>query len=103
LINHVARGEAAIAFAEGSVHVEFRTRGSDTLGATVYGPDPRESDLEPATPGQVEATLGAAPLDERHFLADRFTGSRRADVSGWLLGLALAVAIVEFGVATVLR
>jgi len=103
LINHVARGEAAIAFAEGSVRVEFRTRGSDTLGVTVYGPDPRESDLEPATPGQVEETLGAPPLDERHFLADRFTGSRRTDVSGWLLGLALAVAIVEFGVATVLR
>ncbi|HUL49686.1 MAG TPA: BatA domain-containing protein [Gemmatimonadales bacterium] len=103
LINHVGRGEAAISSAEGPVHIEFRTRGSDTLGATVYGPDPRESDLEPATPGQVEETLGALPLDERRFLADRFTGSRRADASGWLLGLALALAIVEFGVATVLR
>ena len=85
---------------EGPVHVEFRSRGADTVGATVYGPDPRESDLTPASPDLVEQTLGARMLDDTQFAAARFAGTRRADVSGTLLVLALLVAIAELGLAT---
>src|SRR5207249_1333060 len=45
LVNRLARGEAPVVEAEGAPRVEFRTRGADTLGATVYGVDPAESDL----------------------------------------------------------
>jgi hypothetical protein len=100
LLNRVARGEAPVTTAEGPVHVEFQTRGRDTLGATVYGPDPRESDLTPAPPDVVERALGVRPLDASRFAAARFTGTHRADISGWLLGLALLVAVAELGVAT---
>ncbi len=100
LVNRIARGEAPVTTAEGPVHVEFHTRGRDTLGATVYGPDPRESDLTPAPPELVERALGVRPLDASGFSAARFAGTRRADISGWLLGLALLVAAAELGVAT---
>src|SRR5260370_1322842 len=48
LVNHLARDEASVSEAEGLPRVEFRTRGADTVGATVFGLDPRESDLTPA-------------------------------------------------------
>lgn len=103
LVNGVARGEAPIVEREGTVRVEFATRGPDTVGATVYGPDPRESDLTPAAPAVLRRVLGALVLDERSFAAERFAGTRRADVSGVLLALALLLAAVELGVATLAR
>src|SRR5207237_3540799 len=45
LVNRIVMGEAEVASAEGPPRVEFRTRGTDTIGATVFGPDARESDL----------------------------------------------------------
>jgi hypothetical protein len=86
--------------AEGAARVEFEVRGVDTVGATVYGTDPRESDLTPAPSGLVQETLGARALDEARFAATRFSGAGRTEVSGWLLTLALLVALVELGVAT---
>ena len=103
LVNRLARGEAAVGSAEGTVGVEFRTRGADTVGATVYAPDPRESDLTRAPAAVVERALGALVLDESRFAAARFTGTRRADASGLVLVLALLVAAVELGVATLGR
>lgn len=103
LLNQVARGESVVASAEGSPRVEFATRGVDTIGATVFGPDPRESDLTPAPADLAERTLGARALDEDRFLAARFAGTRRADVSGLLLTLALLVAALEVGVAALTR
>ena len=100
LINRVARGESPMRAAEGAAHVEFETRGMDTIGATVYGSDPRESDLTPAPAELVQETLGARALDEARFAAARFAGTRRAEASAWLLALALLVALVELGVAT---
>ena len=100
LVNRLVRGEAAVGFGEGPVHVAFRMRGADTVGATVYGPDPRESDLTPASPDVVEQSLGARVLDEAHFAAARFAGTRRVDVSGVVLVLALLVAAAELGLAT---
>ncbi len=102
--NRVARGEAEIAVAEGALRVEFVVRGADTLGATIYGPDPRESDLTSASPALVRRVLGGADradvLEDRDFAAAAFAGTRRADTSGGLLLLALLLAGAELAVAT---
>jgi hypothetical protein len=104
LVNRIVAGEADVASAEGAPHVEFRTRGTDTIGATVFGPDARESDLTPAPPALAVAALGgkdrAEVLAADRFAVERFSGTRRADASGLLLVLALVLAAAELGVAT---
>jgi len=60
----------------------------------VYGLDPRESDLTPASPALVHDVLGAELLDEGAFVAARLRSGRR-DGSGLLLMLALLSALVE--------
>jgi aerotolerance regulator-like protein len=103
LVNRVAAGEADVGQAEGAPRVEFHVRGADTVGATVFGPDPRESDLTPAPPDVAREALGADVLDDAAFAAGRFAGTRRADASGLLLVLALLLAAAELGVATLTR
>jgi hypothetical protein len=103
LVNHLARDEASVSEAEGLPRVEFRTRGADTVGATVFGLDPRESDLTPAPPALVREVLDADLVDQAGFAAARFAGGAHADASGALLALAFLVAVVELGVATVTR
>ncbi len=103
LVNRLARGETPVGEAEGPPHVEFRTRGADTIGATVFGPDPRESDLTPAPTALVRAVLGADVLDTAALAGARFAGTGRRDASGVLLALALLLAAVELGVATLTR
>ncbi len=100
LVNRLARGEAPVTEVEGDPRVEFRTRGADTIGAMVYGLDPRESDLTPAPPALVRDVLGAEVLDGTAFVAARFAGAGRHDASALLLVLALVFALVELGVAT---
>ena len=104
LVNRVVVGEAEVTSAEGAPRVEFQTRGADTVGATVFGPDPRESDLTPATPATTTAAFGgkdhAEVLSTGDFGAERFSGTRRADASAVLLLLALLLAAAELGVAT---
>jgi hypothetical protein len=104
LVNRVVAGEAEVDQAEGEPRVEFRTRGADTIAATVYGPDARESDLTPATPARATNALGGSErvevLDAERFASERFSGTRRADISGLLLVLALVLAAAELGVAT---
>ena len=104
LVNRVVVGEAEVTFAEGAPRVEFQTRGADTVGATVFGPDPRESDLTPATPATATAAFGgkarAEVLSANAFSTESFSGTRRADASAVLLVLALLLAAVELGVAT---
>lgn len=104
LVNRIVMGEAEVAASEGAPHVEFRTRGTDTIGATVFGPDARESDLTPATAALVSAALGGkdrtSVLSADRFAAEGFSGTRRADASGVLLLLALLLAAAELGVAT---
>jgi hypothetical protein len=70
------------------------------VGATVLGPDPRESDLAPASVSLIRRFLGADVLDDAAFARRRFSGTRWADVTGMLLGLALILAAVELAVAT---
>lgn len=105
LVNRVVAGAAAVEAVEGTPRVEFRVRGADTVGATVFGLDPRESDLTAATPDLVAAAFGPAALvlNDARFASERFAGTRRADVSALLLVLALLVAAAELGVATLTR
>ncbi len=104
LVNRIVVGEAEVATAEGIPRVEFRTRGTDTVAATAFGPDARESDLTPASTALATAALGgkarAEVLSADQFAAERFSGTRRADLSGMLLVAALLLAAVELGVAT---
>src|SRR5207245_2671222 len=100
LANRIARGEASVLEAVGAPRVQFVTRGADTVGATVFGPDPLESDLTAATPDELRRAFpGARLLDEAGLEAERFAATRRADVSGWLLGFALLLAAIELAVA----
>jgi len=101
LVNRVARGEAPVAFAEGAPAVVFERRGADTIGATVYGPDPRESDLTPAATSALRQTLGgrAEVLEDRVFGLTAYAGMGRADASAALLLLALIIAAIETVVA----
>jgi hypothetical protein len=110
LVNRIVIGEADVTSAEGAPRVEFHTRasgpgGADTIGATVFGPDPRESDLTPATARVAVAALGGrdrAAVLSANELADAWfsAGTRRADASTMLLVLALLLAAAELRVAT---
>jgi len=104
LVNRIVVGETQVAASEGAPRVEFQTRGVDTIGATVFGPDARESDLTPATTSRAIAALGGgdrvAVLSAERFAAERFSGARRVDASWMLLVLALLLAAAELGVAT---
>ena len=99
LVNGVARGERPVRWSEGAADVTFETRGADTIGATVSGVDPRESDLTPAGPETVRRALGAAPLTDARFAAVRFGGGRREDLSTALLVVATVLAGLEVLVA----
>jgi len=104
LANRIARGEASVLEAVGAPRVQFVTRGADTVGATVFGPDPLESDLTAATPDELRRAFpGARVLDEAGLAAERFAATRRADVSAWLLGFALLLAAIELAVASLSR
>ena len=100
LVNRFSRGEAPVREREGAARVEFQRLGPDTVGATVYGPDARESDLTPADPALVRRALGAELVSDGDFGSAAFAGLRRADLSGVLLVLALLLALGELAAAT---
>jgi len=100
LVSRMVRGEASVRDAEGPVAVRFHERGRDTIGATVFGPDPRESDLTLAPPALVRRGLGAELFGEAAFAGERFGTSRRAEASGAFLALALLLAVAELAVAS---
>lgn len=104
LVNRIVAGETEVDYAEGPPRVEFGTRGTDTLAATVYGLDPRESDLTPATTAAATAALGGRDrvevLEDDRFASERFSGTKRADIGGVLIVLALLLAAAELVVAT---
>jgi hypothetical protein len=103
LVNRIVVGETQVATREGAPRVEFQTRGVDTIGATVFGPDARESDLTPAATSRAIAALGGSRvsvLSADRLAAERFSGARQVDASWILLVLALLLAAGELGVAT---
>jgi len=107
LVNRIARGTGAVVDAEGAPRIAFDVRGTDTLGATVYGVDPQESDLTPAAAADLRRAFGGSAsaeiLDDAAFDAGRFAGLRVADLGGVLLVCALLLAAVELGVASLTR
>lgn len=103
VVNRFARGETVVEEREGPVRVAFRTVGADTVGAIVYGPDPRESDLTPAEPSRVRGALGAELVADDGFAEAAFAGMRRADMSSLLLLVALLLAFGELAAATLAR
>jgi hypothetical protein len=100
LVNRFSRGESPVTEREGAARVEFTRLGPDTVGATVYGSDARESDLTPADPALVRSALGAELVSDTDFGSAAFAGLRRADLSGVLLVLALLLALGELAAAT---
>jgi hypothetical protein len=100
LVNRFSRGESPVTEREGAARVEFTRLGPDTVGATVYGSDARESDLTPADPALVRSALGAELVSDTDFGNAAFAGLRRADLSGVLLVLALLLALGELAAAT---
>lgn len=103
LVNRFVRGEAPVAEREGAPRVAFTTVGRDTVSATVFGPDARESDLTAADPDLVRAALGADVLASDEFAAAAFAGTSRAEVSGLLLLFALLLALAELAVSKLTR
>jgi hypothetical protein len=77
--------------------------GTDTVGALVVAPDPRESDLRRASDAGVAAAFPGARVtvtnSPRAFAAARFHGAGRSELTGTLLLAALLVLLVESAVA----
>lgn len=70
--------------------------GRDTLGMLAVNPDPRESRLAAATPGQVRALWrGVRVMDLPDASAAAFSAAARSDLRGPLLILALVCALGE--------
>jgi hypothetical protein len=103
LVNRLARGEDPVVEREGAPGVVFTLVGPDTVGATIFGPDPRESDLSPAGANVIATALGAEIRAEGVIAAAAFAGAGRADATGLLLLIALFLALVELAVATIAR
>jgi hypothetical protein len=103
LVNQFVRGDDPIQEREGAPRVEFARVGPDTVGATVFGPDARESDLAVAEPSLVSAALGGEPRVADDLADQVFAGAGRADLTGLLLLLAVVLALAELAVATVAR
>lgn len=83
--------------------VYFLLAAGDTAGALVVAPDPRESDLRRAAASDVagrfpgaRVTIAASP---QAYAAERFRGSGRSELTGWLLAAALLVLVAEALVA----
>ncbi len=74
----------------------------DTIGALEVNPDPRESDLRSADRAGLRATFGRrAELVAADRVANAiFRTARRADLTGWFVGLAIILALIELVVAS---
>jgi hypothetical protein len=75
----------------------LRGTAGDTVGAVEVNHDARESLLEPAEPRAVRAALGddAEVLGLRAFNRELFRGTRRADLTGLFIILAVIAALAE--------
>lgn len=103
LVNRFVRSADPITTAEGEPRVAFTLQGPDTVGATVFGPDPRESDLAQATPSEIAAAISARVQDAGDLAGVAFAGAGRADATGLILLIALLLALAELAVATIAR
>jgi len=76
---------------------------ADTVGVLVVAPDPRESDLRRASPGELAALFPGAKVavasNAGAYSAERFRGAGRSELTGLLILLALLLLAVEGVVA----
>lgn len=74
----------------------------DTIGAVEVNHDSRESQLAPADRRALRATLGPDTelVDEDDLAREMFRGTKRAELSALMIGLALLAALAELGIAT---
>lgn len=80
--------------------LHFLVAGGDTLGALLVNPDPRESDLTRATDRAVRALWpGARIVGPDQAAGSAFTAAARSDLRPPLLWLALALGLLEAGLA----
>ena len=96
--------EGGAAFHPPTVGVYHLLAGRDTIGGLAVNPDPRESELKPAT---TAAVTGLWPTARVVSLADApgaaFAGAGRASLQGPLLWLLLLLGMVEVGLASGIR
>ena len=76
--------------------------GADTIGALEVSHDPRESSLSRVESRVVRASLGerAGIFSTPAFDRELFSGARRANLTGFILVLALIVALAEFALSS---
>jgi len=74
----------------------------DTVGALAVNPDPRESDLRPASRDAVRAAFGPGTMmvPEGAVASRAFAAARRAELTTALLAAAIVLAAAELAVAT---
>lgn len=96
--------EGGAAFQPPRLGVYFMLAGTDTVGALTANPDPRESDLRPASDAEVRSVWPRAMLTGLDGAGPRaFAGAGRTDMRGALLWLAFCCALAEVGLASLRR
>jgi hypothetical protein len=93
--------EGGSAYRPVELGIHYLLAGRDTIGAIAVNPDPRESDLTPATDAEVRALWpGArvAPLEEVGTVA--FAAGARSDLRGPLLWLVAGLLLGEAALAS---
>jgi hypothetical protein len=103
LVNRVAREGGSpnpVRQTEGPPALRFEIRGADTIAATVSAPDPRESDLSPASESLIADLLRADVMRDAALARAGFAGFTRTDITSVLLILGLVLAAIELVVAT---
>jgi len=80
----------------------MRGAGGDTVGALELNYDVRESQLGTADDVLLRSRLAedVRVLSPTDLANELFAAARRADLTGWLLALALACLVIEFAVAS---
>lgn len=87
-----------------STGLHWLLQAGDTVGVLAVNPDPRESRLEPATPGEVTALWPGAIVGDPDEAVDRAFGQgAQADLRGPLLWLAALLGLVELLLGGALR
>jgi hypothetical protein len=95
-----ANGHVAAPLARGVYFLQGA--GADTVGAVEVNHDPRETVLARASASVVRGTLGGdvQVLNAQGLDRELFSGARRADLTSGLLLLAVALALLEFGLSS---
>jgi hypothetical protein len=83
-------------FRAGEPGVWFMLGGRDTIGTLAVNPDVRESNLERSTDGAVRQLWnGARVVGAGEAREAAFSAGGRADLRGWILGLAALLALAD--------